>query len=264
MTTRSVGEIERSQYSFAIRGIEARGVDWELPEPMPNFGATVVMQRYDQEVPFVANPDATHCYQAAIKMLVQRFRPPHDQSWAALDRITGKVAGYGTWPFAGLTWLRELGLDVTNLELMDNRRFAAEGRAYIAEVTGQEFAESLDRGLDLSRVQAEAAIFVEKIRCEVRIPTIDDIRSAVTTGGLVVCNVNSRALNDRDGYLGHFVVVKGFDEHGLIVHDPGPPGQENRRVSFDAFERAWAYPKESVKWLAVVRDAGQPPVEVRD
>jgi hypothetical protein len=217
------------------------------------------MQHHDQDVPFVANPDATHCFQAALKMVLQRFRLPHDQSWAALDRITGKVDGFGTWPFAGLTWLSELGLDVTNVEHMDNRRFAKEGRAYIAEVTGREFAESLDRGLDLSRVQAEAAIFVEKVRCEVQIPTIDDIRLAVTEGGLVICHVNSRALNHRDGYLGHFVVVKGFDEYGLIVHDPGPPGEANRKVPFDVFEKAWAYPKAAVKWLVVVRDAASGP-----
>jgi len=212
------------------------------------------MQRYDGDVPFIANPDATHCYQAALKMVLQRFRPAHDPSWAALDRITGKVDGFGTWPFAGLMWLHDLGLDLTNIELMDNRRFAAEGRAYIAEVAGREFAESLDRGLDLSRVQTEAAAFMEKVRCEVRIPTLEDIRRAVAVGGLVICNVNSRALNGREGHLGHFVVVKGFDEHGLIAHDPGPPGEANRKVPFEAFERAWASPKADVKWLVVVRD----------
>jgi hypothetical protein len=215
------------------------------------------MQRYDQHVPFVPNPDATHCYQAALKMVLQRFRPHRDPSWADLDRITGKVEGFGTWPFAGLTWLRELELELTNVEVMDNVRFASEGRAYIAEVAGKEFAESLDRGLDLSQVQAEAATFVKKVRCEVRVPTIDDIRGALMAGGLVICNVNSRILNGREGYLGHFVVVKGFDEHELIIHDPGPPGQANRRVPLEAFENAWAYPKAEVKWLAIVREPGR-------
>ena len=215
------------------------------------------MQRYDQDVPFFANPDATHCLQAAMKMVLQSFRPLHDLSWAALDRITGKVEGLGTWPFAGYTWLHEQGLDVTNVELMDNARFAAEGRAYLAELGGQDFADSADPGLDLSRVQAEAAVFVEKVRCETRIPTIDDIRRAVVAGCLVICNVNSRALNGREGYLGHFVVAKGFDEHGLIVHDPGPPGEANRKVAFEVFEKAWASPTASIKNLVAIRDAGR-------
>jgi hypothetical protein len=209
---------------------------------------------FDQDVPFVANLDATHCFQAALKMVLQHFRPKSDASWEVLDRITGKVDGLGTWPFAGLTWLCELGLDLTNVELMDNGRFATEGRAYIAELVGQEFAESLDPGLDLSPVQAHASVFVRKVRCEVRIPTLDDIREAVAARGLVICNVNSRALNGREGHSGHFVVVKGFDEEGLIFHDPGLPGEANRKFAFGAFEKVWASPSATVKTLVVVRD----------
>ena len=210
---------------------------------------------FDQAVPFIANPDATHCYQAALKMVLRHFRPKSDHSWEALDRFTGKLDGHGTWPFAGLTWLHDQGLDLTNVELMDNKRFATEGRAYIAELAGQEFADSHFRVLDLASVQAEASIFCDKVRCEMRIPTIDDIRRAVSDGCLVVCNVNSRALNAREGYLGHYVVAKGFDEYCLIVHDPGPPGTANRKVSFEAFESAWASPSAAVKWLVVVSNA---------
>ena len=213
------------------------------------------VQTYDQDAPFFENPDATHCLQAALKMVLKRFRPEHELSWAALDAITGKVEGYGTWPFAGLTWLQARGLHLTNVELMDNARFAAEGIAYLAELAGPEHVKSVDQGPDLKRVQAEAAVFVEKVHCEIRIPTIDDVRRAVADGGLAICHVNSKALNGRDGYTGHFVVVKGFDRHGLVVHDPGPPGQANRKVSFEAFEKAWAYPKPAVKTLVIVRDA---------
>jgi hypothetical protein len=212
------------------------------------------MQLHDHDVPFFANPDTTHCYQAALKMVLGRFRPTLDHSWAELDRITGKTDGFGTWPFAGLIWLARQGLDLTSIEIMDNRRFAAEGRAYIAELTSREFAESIDRGLDLSQVQADAAAFVETGLCEVRVPTLDDVRRGVAAGGLVVCNVNSRALNGREGYMGHFVVAKGFDDSTLIVHDPGPPGQANRRVPFELFERAWADPAPTVKWLVTIRD----------
>lgn len=211
------------------------------------------MRPIDQDVPFFANPDATHCFQAALKMVLGRFRPRLDHSWEELDRITGKVAGFGTWPFAGYTWLKAQALDVTNVEIMDNARFAAEGRAYLAELGGQELAQ-VDADLDLSRVQAEAAVFVDAVRCEVRIPTLDDIRRAVAAGDVAVCNVNSRVLNGREGYSGHFVVIKGFDEQGFVIHDPGPPGKPNRHVAFDAFEKAWSSPSETLKNLVVIRD----------
>ncbi|HVY63271.1 MAG TPA: C39 family peptidase [Gammaproteobacteria bacterium] len=211
------------------------------------------MHQIDQDVPFFANPDATHCFQAALKMVLGRFRPQLEHSWEELDRITGKVEGFGTWPFAGYTWLKAQALDVTNIEIMDNARFAAEGRAYLAELGGQELAQ-VDAGLDLAPVQAEAAVFVDAVRCEVRIPTLDDVRRAVAAGDIAVCNVNSRVLNGREGYSGHFVVVKGFDERGFVIHDPGPPGKPNRRVAFDAFEKAWSSLSETLKNLVVIRD----------
>jgi hypothetical protein len=93
------------------------------------------------------------------------------------------------------------------------------------------------------------------VRSEVRAPTIDDVKRALARGCLGICNVNSRVLNGRDGYSGHFVVAKGYDERSLIVHDPGPPGEANRKVAFDVFEQAWAYPTAVAKNLVVIRDA---------
>jgi hypothetical protein len=213
------------------------------------------MKPHDADVPFFANPDATHCFQAALKMVAQSFRPGLDCSWALLDSVTGKVDGVGTWPFAGYTWLRDQGLDVTNVELMDNARFAAEGERYLAELMGQELAAAGVRGIDLAQVQREAAVFVDKVRQETRMPTTDDIRRGVASGDLVICNVNSRVLNGRDGYMGHFVVVKGFDDDGFVVHDPGPPSTPNRRIEYELFEKAWAYPSSAVKNMVAIRDS---------
>jgi hypothetical protein len=216
------------------------------------------MQPFDTDVPFFANPDDTHCFQAALKMVIASFRPRLDCSWASLDRVTGKVDGVGTWPFAGYTWLYAQGLDVTNVEAMDNARFAAEGEAYLAELLGPELAAAGVRGIDIQRVQQQAAVFVDKVRQETRIPTMEDVCRAVVAGSLVICNVNSRVLNDRDGYMGHFVVVKGFDGDGLVVHDPGPPSTANRRIPFAVFEKAWAYPNAAVKNMVAISDSAHP------
>jgi hypothetical protein len=64
-----------------------------------------------RDVPFYANvPDATHCFQASLKMVLKCFRPSEEYSWADLDVHTAKAEGLGTFPFAGLTWLHERGL----------------------------------------------------------------------------------------------------------------------------------------------------------
>jgi len=109
-------------------------------------------------------------------MVVKCFRPAEEYSWAQLDAITAKAEGFGAWPFAGLTWLRAQGFDVRNIELMDNRRFAREGRSYLVEFFGAEFVGASRLPPDLSPDQAAAASFVDTVRCETRIPDLDDLR----------------------------------------------------------------------------------------
>jgi hypothetical protein len=204
------------------------------------------------EVPFFANtPDGTHCFQAALKMVLKFFRPTEDYSWPQMDAITAKAAGVGTWPFAGLTWLHDRGFEVRNIEHMDNRRFALEGRPYLAEVFGEQLAAATP--LDLSAEQAAAAKFVDAVHCETRIPSFDDLRELLANEYLAICNVNSRTLNGREGHMGHFVVVTTCDSNEVTFHDPGPPPTPSRRATTASFDRAWAYPAASARNIVAVR-----------
>lgn len=120
-----------------------------------------------------------------------------------------------------------------------------------------DYAALIDSGADFSIFGAEnsdleqeinfAKTFIQKIGIEKRIPEIDDIKKLLEDGYLVICNVNSYMLNNKERYTGHFVVVKGFSDTDLILHDPGLPPQENRVVDFATFEKAWAYPDEVAK-----------------
>jgi uncharacterized protein YvpB len=60
-------------------------------------------------------------------------------------------------------------------------------------------------------------------------------------------------LNGKEGYCGHLVIVRGFDETGFFLNDPGLPGIENRHVPFDLFERAWSYPDKNANNLMAFR-----------
>lgn len=205
------------------------------------------------DVPFYANPDSTHCFQAALRMVLKCFRPAEDYSWAQLDAITAKADDIGTWPFAGLTWLCDQGFDVCNIELMDNRRFAREGLPYVVEFLGADIVAASRLGADLSHEQAAAARFVETVHCETRVPDLGDLQRLLADGYLAICNVNSRTLNDSEGYSGHFVVVTSCDAHELVLHDPGQPPTPQRRVPRPKFERAWAYPHERAKNIVAIR-----------
>lgn len=208
----------------------------------------------DYKVLFYSNTDDdTHCFQAALKMVLRFFWPERDFSWQELEKITAKVEGLWTWPTASLLWLQENGFEVKNIEVFDHGRFASEGGKYLVNFFGKEVGEIQIEHSDINQEMAYAKEFIKKIQPIVKIPTIHDIRQLLEDGYLVVCNVNSHALNNEAGYAGHFVVVKGFDNNTLIIHDPGLPPAENRKVDFAAFERSWAYPNEDAKNIMAFR-----------
>jgi uncharacterized protein YvpB len=54
-------------------------------------------------------------------------------------------------------------------------------------------------------------------------------------------------LVGKAGYSGHMIVVTGYDDDGIYIHDPGLPPMENKFVRFEEFEKAWAYPDRKAR-----------------
>lgn len=70
---------------------------------------------------------------------------------------------------------------------------------------------------------------------------------------MIICLVNSQKFENSKGYVGHFVVVKGYNEKSLIIHDLGLPALENRIVYNDIFEKAWADPTKDTKNMIAIK-----------
>lgn len=202
----------------------------------------------DNPVPFYANtPDDTHCFQAALRMLLKYFYPDEDYSWQELDELSAKVKDLWTWPTAGLIWLKHKGLDVRVITPFDYQAFIAEGGDFLISKYGKEVGQAQIEHSDIAQERELAKQLLQAVPIDQNIPTLADIISMVRQGYIVMCNVNSQVLNGRQGYVGHFVLVKGIADQMLVVHDPGLPPLENRLVSFQDFEKAWAYPNEEAK-----------------
>ena len=212
------------------------------------------MESLDYKVPFYPNtPDGTHCFQASIKSVLKFFWPEKDFSWEELEKITAKKEGLWTWLMAGLIWLQNQGFEVKNVEIFDYGKFIESPEEYLKEFWGEEIAKIQIEHCEINQEVEYAKKFLEEVFTEKRVPSVDDIKNLLKDGYLIICNVNSRTLNDKPGYAGHFVVVKGFNENNFIIHDPGLPPQENRVVPFEKFETAWAYPDEKSKNIIAFR-----------
>lgn len=207
----------------------------------------------DQDVPFYANPDSTHCFQAALKMVLKHYFPSEEHSWGFLDSVTAKVDGLWTWPLAGSVWLASRGLEVRDIELFDYDAFVRDGEGYVTSFYGEEVGRDAIAHSRIGQEQEHALTFLRTVRFEKRQPSHGDLRRLLDEGHLLVCNVNGRVLSDRPGWAGHFVVVKGYDESGFVLHDPGPPPLEGRHVAHETFDRAWSYPHERVRNVISLR-----------
>lgn len=196
-----------------------------------------------KNVPFFSNtPDDTHCVQAAFRMVLKYFFSKKTFNWEKMDQLTGKKKGLWTWPMIGLMNLKKMGFDVLHFTLFDYEKFAKLGDAYLRELNNDNNvtkAQTEHSDLDYER---KNALDYSKSKIHKKIlPTLEDVKDFLEKGYLLICNVNSKTLSQKEGYIGHSVVIFGYDEKNLYIHDPGLPPLKNRKVSYQIFSKAWEY-----------------------
>lgn len=195
-----------------------------------------------KDVPFYPNTDDNlHCQQAAFMSILKYFRPDYETDWAAWDNITGFEKDKATWSLATLLWFHEHGFEVKHIEGFDFEAFAKDGQRYFEE---QYAPEVLTYAISIAHTNFAAeqarANTISKLDIAIdRNPTLEDITQALDQGFLVRATVNSRALNNKEGYFGHAVTVIEYDDIGFTLHDPGLPPIPNRKLSFKDFASAW-------------------------
>jgi len=206
--------------------------------------------------PFYSNTkDNTHCFQAVIKMIAETYWPDESYSWDELDVLTQKKVGMWTWPMAGYVWLAGKDIRIESMSIFDFQVFHEEGYDYFLKTFGKEVADEQATHADLAQGQVLADQFInhDRISLVIKIPSHTDIQQKLEDDYLIVCNVNQKALNNEQGYSGHFVLVYDYDEDGYLLNDPGLPSHKGRHVSFEVFERAWAYPDKNAMNLTAIK-----------
>lgn len=205
-------------------------------------------------VPFFANPDDTHCFQASFRMILKYFLPERDFSWEELERMSAKVPGMSTWPEAMLMRLHTMGFEVAMIESFDAAAFIKEGEAYLRRAFGDETAAWQVAHSDIPQEQRLYRQLLDAgVPYVMREPTFADLQNYLSDGWLVTLTLNSARLNGKPGYSGHAVVVYEITPQEVAFNDPGPPATPERRVPRAAFEAAWADPNAAAKDLIAIR-----------
>ena len=206
-------------------------------------------------VPFYANtPDGTHCLQAALRSVLKYYTPEKEYTWEELEKMTAKKEGLWTWGFQAAISMKQLGFDVDMREDFDYEKFIEKGEVYLKEKFGEEVAGEQIKHSDIVQEKKLTNEYIKLFGVKNgQLPTFEELKKLIDKGYLVVANVNSRKLNAKPGYVGHFVVVYHYDENNLYLHDPGLPPQEARTVTNETFVKAWEFPDEKARSLIAFR-----------
>ncbi|OGL26368.1 hypothetical protein A3E49_02025 [Candidatus Saccharibacteria bacterium RIFCSPHIGHO2_12_FULL_49_19] len=208
----------------------------------------------DYKVPFISNTkDNLHCMQSAWMMVVKYFKPQFEMDWDKFSRVTGFEEDKGTWAMAGLLWLKKQGFNVIHLASFDYEVFAQTGGAYLLKRAGKDIGQWMIEHSNMPLEQKRARRLAKSGIWKKQAVQISDIKKNLDDGFLVVCTINIRKLDELQGYFGHVVVVKGYDDKKLFLHDPGLPGRPDRKVTYKDFETAWADPNKDAKELNAIK-----------
>lgn len=195
------------------------------------------------EVPFYSswkteNTGGVHCIEMSLKMILGYFEPDKEYPLEALEKITNKKPEKASWEMAYSIWFYDHNYDFKRYSMFDYGAFKKDGIEYIRKQYGNEVAEWQLSNSDIEEAQSMTDEFLKKATIIPKKPTITDIIESMNNGYLVRAAVDSGYLNDSGVYVGHSVVVVGYDDQNILFHDPGPPGIESRRCSYEDFQIA--------------------------
>jgi hypothetical protein len=196
------------------------------------------------ELPFYSNTkDNTHCYQAALRMILKKIYPRKEFSYKKLEKIFDKPKGKWSWPCAALINLKRMGLDVKLITVFDYRKFSKDGNAYLKSYYTKEVADAQIKHSDIKSEMKNAKKMLRYNLYQKKKLTMRNIEKLFKQKWFIIASVNSHTLSEKKGYSGHAVTIIGIDKNHVYLHDPGLPPRPNRKVKKRIFMKALRYPK---------------------
>lgn len=184
-----------------------------------------------KNVPFYENTrDNTHCFQAAIRMVLKYYFPDEEYSFDELEVITHKPKDKWTWPMAGLTYLADHDLAVIHISDLDYERFGREGRTYLEDYLPAKNMQMQEEHSDLDLAKLDAAEYSgSNVVRHHRMPKYDDLIQLSNDGYLLIAYVKRK----------HFVVVYKVTDDAVELHNPGLPPAKAAIMTRNEFESIW-------------------------
>lgn len=194
-----------------------------------------------RQVPFYANhQDGMRCMLAVYRSVIDYFQHRR-MSWDELVDFTGYEPGRAAWTVKPLVHFAAMNYDVRMIEAFDYRRYAREGAVCLHEHYPDERVQWYMDKTNILDIAPQIPAFLESVGYEHRSPRLADIDDMLQEGRLVFVTVNGRALDGKEGFSSHAILVLDKVDDEYVVHDPGcdaDSGQSNHRLAAETLWQA--------------------------
>lgn len=176
-----------------------------------------------KRVPYYPNhEDNKHCMLASYRMIIS-YLLRKELTWEQLEELTGFEDGRVAWTLKGILELHKMGLDIKMIEPFDYKRYSTKGVDYLKNLWPKEIYNWYIDNSNILDIKKYIPEFLQSINFEKRFASQKDIDDMLDEGRLVFVTLNSRLLNNKEGYVSHAVLIVDREENKYIVNDPGGP-----------------------------------------
>ncbi len=205
-----------------------------------------------EKVPFVddRNEKYASCQgPQTVMMVLNFFKPGLNLSFEKLYELLEYKTK--TWFFETYIarFFYKLGIPVKYYCTSSLRKVDSDPDVF-KKIFGLDFFNPKDKKeADVDNYDSSVDFVISKRLFEKRPIDFEFIKSLLSTKKLVIATVNRNSLEGKDGFKGHFILIKGFDENCFICNDSYLG--ENLKIDFDKFKKAF-YSSEGVCDIVVV------------
>lgn len=173
-------------------------------------------------------------------MTARAFFP--QTTFEQIAKICDWEPGYVIWPFRFWNWIMDRGIKVVEYNTLDyNLRVEIGIEGLRRSVPHKEFDFYLknSKDLDSHTDDIRKAFKHPNFTFHRQTPSIPLLINAVSRADICEVVLNARALDGEKGFCLHRVVVLGFLDGNVVLHDPREDPLPKRRISAGVFRHAW-------------------------
>ncbi|MFH0711573.1 MAG: peptidase C39 family protein [archaeon] len=178
-------------------------------------------------IPFRKSEIDTECAQRCLQMVLEYFEQKH--SIKELSKLTKQLPSGMTWTAGIARASKILGFETKIISKTNFSHDENEIKYY------KEHAKEMKTLYNLIKKNKKLKISTEEENL-----SINQLIKLLTKNSIPIILINWNTLIQKENYQGHFVVLSGYDNKNIYIHNPGiAKAQPFMKIKKELFKKAW-------------------------